>query len=309
VSKRPPNFLITGAGESGTSWLYGSLAQHPQVYLPTEMRPEPHYFYKSWEFAKGYDRYLERWFPHVPEQASAIGERSSSYLFGPDVAEHIAKELPAVKLIALLREPVARAFSNWRFSVQSGVESLPFARALRLEADRCRDEVDPIWREILPYAYLGRSSYGEQLERFHAHFPASQLLVLNSDWIKRDEPGALRRVCRFLEVDEDFDFRSPGTFPTSSVRSKRLQRLLRKLYRKDFDKAIERTRQSSPASGQRRRLLDPVLRLNMTKRHPKLDAETRRWAESQLRESMERLRPLVDWDPFDWHAYTWEQTS
>ena len=74
-----PNFIIGGTAASGTSYLSATLVQHPQIYLPQEMRPEPHFFYKSWEYEKGLNYYFSKWFQNVPDKKIAIGERSSSY--------------------------------------------------------------------------------------------------------------------------------------------------------------------------------------------------------------------------------------
>ena len=133
---RPPNFIIAGSGESGTSWLMASLQQHPEVYIQQQMRPEPHYYYKSQEYNKGFSYYLERYFRNVPDTAVAIGERSSSYIFGTSVFERMKADLPDIKLIVMLRDPIGRAYSNWRFTVQSGLETESFEQAIKLEDKR-----------------------------------------------------------------------------------------------------------------------------------------------------------------------------
>ncbi|MCP3902004.1 MAG: sulfotransferase [Planctomycetes bacterium] len=299
TTRRDPNFLIVGAGESGTSWLTACLLQHPQIFMPASLRPEPHFFFKTAEYEKGYDHYLDRYFAAVPDTAAAVGERSSSYMFGEQCIPRIHERLPDARLIVMLREPVARAYSNWRFTVQSGLETQGFARAVALEADRLRREKDPFWREVQPFAYLARSRYGEQLRLLREHFAADQLLVLNSDWVKRHEPEALRRVCAFLDVDPDAPFGDPGTFPTSSVRSRRLQKLLRRLHGPDFDRAIERTRQADAGRGRGWR--DRLLRANLTMNHPKLDERVRAELTDYLADSNRELAEHVDWDPFRWH--------
>ncbi len=304
-----PNFLICGSGESGTSWLYAALAQHPQVFLPAEMRPEPHFFFKSWEYEKGFDYYLSRYFTQVPGAAVAVGERSSSYMFGKDCAERIAQRLPDVKLIFMLREPVDRAYSNWRFSVQSGVEIRSFEQAIRKESQRAAKENRPFWREIQPFAYVGRGMYAEQLERFFHYFPQRKMLILNSDRVKQNEREAFQRVCSFLGVDAGFNYEVPGTFPTSSVRSKLVQKSLRWAYGKDFDQAIERTRVRGGAGGCRG-TLDRVLRLNCySSAHETLKPETRMLLDERFRESNARLIPMVDWDPFAWKGTSARRAS
>jgi hypothetical protein len=297
---RSPNFLIAGAGESGTSWLSACLMAHPEIYLPPNMRPEPHFFYKQAEYAQGWDYYLERYFAQVPESSVAVGERSSSYIFSPQAIARMVEALPTAKIIVMLREPVERAYSNWRFTVQSGLEVESFERSIALEPRRIAAETNPLWREIQPYAYLGRSRYGEQIECLMAHYPASQVLLLNADRVKQDEPEALARVCRFLGVSDTIVFPTPGTFPTASVRSRRLQRLLRGVYGRTFDAAIENTRLAIPNSDARKPGWDWLLKANLTSRHPTLHPATRARLQHYFADSNQRLAPFIDWDPQHW---------
>ena len=152
---RNPNFIIGGTAAGGTSFLSAILVQHPEIYLPVEMRPEPHYFYKSWEYKKGLDYYLERWFKNVPETAIAVGERSSSYLFGGEsVAKKIAAVYPNMKFIFTLRNPIERTWANYRYTVLQGLEKYSFEEALANEKKRV-EEQSGIWAEIQPYNYTG----------------------------------------------------------------------------------------------------------------------------------------------------------
>src|SRR5436305_13662497 len=103
-----PNFLIIGAARSGTTTLYTHLKRHPDIYLPPRKRPEPHFFYKSAEYERGIGYYEERYFSACRNE-SAIGEASTSYVFGPTVPGRIRAALPDIKAICLLRNPVERA--------------------------------------------------------------------------------------------------------------------------------------------------------------------------------------------------------
>lgn len=158
---RHPNFLIGGAGESGTSQLAHMLVQHPDIYLPRQMRPEPHYFYKSWEYDNPLSYYLEKYFSEAGRE-KAVGERSSSYLYLPETAERVARVYPDMKWIFCLRNPIERTYANYRFTVLEGFEDLSFEEALRLEKQRCAAETGP-FKEIQPHDYTGRGFYGRQL--------------------------------------------------------------------------------------------------------------------------------------------------
>src|SRR5215831_16827350 len=98
--------------------------------------PEPKFFQVDDLYARGLDHYA-RWFE--PAGAGQIaGEKSTNYLESPDAAERIANDLPTVKLVFILREPVERAYSNYLWSKMNGLESDDSETALKLEADRER---------------------------------------------------------------------------------------------------------------------------------------------------------------------------
>ena len=138
-----PNFIIGGVAAGGTSFLSTILVQHPEVYLPKEMRPEPHYYYKSWEYRKGLDFYLSRWFPEVPDSAVAVGERSSSYLFGgAGVAEKIAADFPKMRSFSLFA--IQLSGRGNRYTVLQGLEDLSFEEALEKEGQRVADQ-EGVW--------------------------------------------------------------------------------------------------------------------------------------------------------------------
>ena len=153
---KEPNFLIGGAGTAGTSFLSSILMQKPEVYLPKNMRPEPHFFYKSWEFKKGKNYYLNKWFKNVPKDKIAIGERSSSYLFGSEeVANKIYSYYPKMKFVFVLRNPYERAWANYRFTALNGLENLSFIESIKVEYSRLK-KLNRKWSEIKPYSYVGR---------------------------------------------------------------------------------------------------------------------------------------------------------
>ena len=202
VAMRPlPNFLILGAQKAGTTALYAYLRWHPQVTGPS---------FKEVSF---FDRHYARgelWYrAHFPaRRRSAVGEASPSYLFHPLAPERVARLLPDARLIALLRNPVDRAFSHYQHEVALGREPLSFDEAIAGEDARMRGELERMlddesyfshawWN----YTYLARGRYGEQLERWFASFPREQLLVLLTDELGRDPGGTYGRVLEFLGVE------------------------------------------------------------------------------------------------------------
>jgi hypothetical protein len=147
---RLPEFIIAGAPRSATTWLYMLARRHPQLAMAEPMAPEPKFFLLDELWQRGMDYYSKQWFDPLPA-GRMLDEKSTNYLEAPEVAERISRVLPGVKLIFLLRNPVDRAYSNYRWSRQNGLETETFERALALEEQRERDLV-PQLRYARPHA-------------------------------------------------------------------------------------------------------------------------------------------------------------
>jgi hypothetical protein len=140
-------------------------------------------------------------------RSGVVGEASPSYLFHPLAPERVARMLPEARLIALLRNPVDRAFSHYQHEVALGREQLTFEEALAREDERMQGELermlaDPSYfsHAWWNYTYAARGRYAEQLERWHAAFPREQVLVLLTDDLAADTAGTYRRTLEFLGV-------------------------------------------------------------------------------------------------------------
>jgi hypothetical protein len=188
-----PSALIIGAQRSGTTSLFNYLAQHPDVLPP--LGKEIHYF--DLHYARGVRWYRGRFpFSHRLRRALTI-DASPYYLAHPLAPERAAQLLPEVKLVAVLRNPVDRAFSHYQHEVRDGRESLSFAEALDREPARLAGEEERLRREPgyysynhHRYSYTRRGLYLEQLGRWVQHYPRSRLLVLQSERLFR-EPAAV----------------------------------------------------------------------------------------------------------------------
>jgi len=231
-----PNFLIVGAARSGTSTLYHYLQSHRQIHLRPSKRPEPHFFFKESEYVKGLRYYEETWFPKE-SRCEAVGEASTSYLFGPAVPARIAEALPGARLIALLRNPIDRAFSSYWHSVRSGVETLDFVAAIDQEAERTEAIEGTALGELKPYSYVARGFYYAQFIKSRKH----QLLSRNETKVivnLREEPARLlRRVYRHLGVAEELpsrmDIVENRSVPDGAVLDPSLRRRLIQVYADD----------------------------------------------------------------------------
>ncbi|MDQ3865476.1 MAG: sulfotransferase domain-containing protein [Actinomycetota bacterium] len=193
-----PDFLIVGAQRCGTTSLFRQLAAHPAV-VPPLFQKGIHFF--DMHYGRGL-----RWYRgHFPVRSLAprrvaragarpvTGEASPYYVFHPLAPRRIARDLPGVKLIVLLRDPVERAFSAHRQETARGFETEPFERALELEPSRLAGEVEKILADPMyvsfshqHHAYVTRGHYAEQLTLLFELFGRERVLVLESaDFFER----------------------------------------------------------------------------------------------------------------------------
>ncbi len=294
MSYREPNFLIAGGVATGTSFLSHAIKDHPRIYLPPVMRPECGFFYKSWEFRKGKDYYLHRWFREARDEV-ARGERSSLYLHGDfnQVAERIHSLYPRMKLIFCLRNPTERAWANYRFTALTGFETLPFREALDREQERKRRHQG--WRaEIQPNLYRERGCYIQYLERFDRLFPPEQILCLKSETLAAEPERCIRQVYEFLGVDPDGGFTLPEKFTSPNVKSLRVQSVLRKLFGAELDQVTEDFRKKKNSWAGR------VIGWNLTEDKKPLDPEIREELNAYYAPYNQALAKRLGWDLSDW---------
>jgi hypothetical protein len=135
------------------------------------------------------------------------GEGSPEYLFYPQTANKVAELLPAVKLIALLRDPVERAYSQYRHNLRWGHEKLSFSDAITLEEERTKEGKERATNEINYHnfsyqraSYLARGIYVDQLVRWMRLFPREHILILSSEDFYQDPAEIYKKALTFLEV-------------------------------------------------------------------------------------------------------------
>lgn len=193
-----PDFVIIGAGKSGTTSLFEYVMEHPLVRRPATK--EVRYF------SNRHDRGLGWYRAHFPTRSERspidglrplTGEASPAYLSHPAVPERVARVLPDVRLVAVLRNPVDRAISAYHDHCKYGGESRPVEQAISECLERTRVE-DPIsaWDDFRGFRrladYVGRGEYEPALRRWHEQFGPEQLLVLESDDLSRGGDGFAR---------------------------------------------------------------------------------------------------------------------
>lgn len=199
----PEHFFIVGAQRSGTSYLYTLLDAHPQILMAQPRRPEPKFFLIDTLYEKGLDHYYTQFFaPDARTSGRVLGEKSTSYIESEKAAQRIMMHFPQAKIIATLREPVARAISNYHFSANNGLETLPILEAFQQEAQR-RDAYDHDRISASPYAYLQRGHYINYIEMYTRHVPTDQMKILIYEQLVSD-PTVLADLFTFLGVSPDF---------------------------------------------------------------------------------------------------------
>jgi hypothetical protein len=230
-----PNFLIIGAAKAGTNALYHYLRQHPQVYMSPWKEPKFFAFESEADLgfraANGRDAPVnasvildqaeyEELFDDASDDELARGEASTHYLYVEKSPARIKALIPDARLIAVLRNPVDRAFSSYQHLVRDDLEPLDFGAALDAEPQRIAEH----------YAYLYRYTdlgfYSEQLDRYEKSFPESQLCVLLYDDLRSDPEGTCRRIFSFLGVDEHFVPDMSGEYNRSGVPKNRVMHRL-----------------------------------------------------------------------------------
>ncbi len=188
---KPPDFLIIGVQKGGNNSLYNYLMKHPQI--APAVNKEIQFF--SFNFHRGWDWYISQ-FPYLQEkQVNSIstdkriitGEASPYYIFHPLAPERVKQWCPQIKLIVLLRDPVARAISYYHHCIRYSYESLPIKEAFEQEFSRLAQEEEKLKADPQYYSYnhqhlsyLSRGRYVEQLATWRAHFPPEQFLILQS---------------------------------------------------------------------------------------------------------------------------------
>ncbi len=177
------DFIGLGAQKSGTSWAYACLYEHPQICAPIK---EIHFFSRP-RYENGREWY-EAHFKKCGEK-KVKGEFSTSYLYSKDAPQRIREMYPNVKLIAILRNPIDRAYSQYRNAIKSG--EIP--KTMRFE------EYDKNETSV-----RAQGLYSVQLARYFARFPKEQVLVLVYEDIKKDPIAFMKCIYRFLRVDDTF---------------------------------------------------------------------------------------------------------
>ena len=202
--KKKPNFIVIGAMKAATTSLYTYLKQHPDIFMTKVKEPM---FFNNFNQNKDYkvlgskskklnslEGYLSM-FGSV-ENESAIGEASPAYIYNEKAPQLIKEHLPDVKIIAILRQPTDRAYSNFLHAKRADRENVKsFEEAILQEKERIKDNWSPL------YHYIQKGYYSVQLQRYYDVFRKENIKVYLFEEVIKHPNKTLKDIFEFLNVD------------------------------------------------------------------------------------------------------------
>lgn len=206
--EKKPNFIIIGAMKAATTSLYTYLKQHPDIFM-TKVK-EPMFFNNFNQItdfkvlankSKKVNSLLDYFsmFSSVKNE-SAIGEASPAYIYNEKAPYLIKEHLPDVKIIAILRQPTDRAYSNFLHTKRADRENVnSFEQAIKIEKERISDNWSPL------YHYIQKGFYSVQLKRYYNLFPKENIKVYLFEDVVKNPKETLKDIFKFLNVDENIE--------------------------------------------------------------------------------------------------------
>lgn len=194
--RKIPDFLIIGVQKGGTSSLFSYLKYHPQIKLP--IKKEIHYFNIY------YDKGIKWYRAYFPPQSSDYlsGEASPDYIFHPQAPTRVKDLNPSMKLIVLVRDPIARAYSAYQMNKRMGIDKrATFEDAVKYELDHTEAYKDVYNYQRHNFFYLERGLYYKQLSHWEEQFDKSQMLVIKSEDFFIETTAVLENIQKFLGIN------------------------------------------------------------------------------------------------------------
>ena len=208
MQEKKPNFIVIGAMKAATTSLYTYLKQHPEIFMTKDKEPM---FFNNFQQENNYkisgskrkrlttlNEYLAM-FDDVKNE-KAIGEASPEYIYNSKAPQLIKEHLSNVKIIAILRHPTDRAYSNYLHSKRADRENATtFQEAIELENKRIEDNWSPL------YHYIEKGYYSVQLKRYYQLFPKENIRVYLFEDVVSNTKETLKDIFNYLEVDENVE--------------------------------------------------------------------------------------------------------
>lgn len=315
---RLPGFVVIGAMKCGTTSLRHILAQHPGVFLPQgdisffdvdDLEQHGDHFVplrEGWtfhDFENDFDTYYE-WYKSFFDAAGSgqlIGDNSTTYIASKRASERIAKLLPGVKIVAMLRDPVKRAYSHYWHNLFAGRVTRDFEETLRYQ----------------PGTYFSRGYYREQLARYLEFVPREQLKVILLEEFVADQQRVVDDLTSFLGLGSPIDLagidthRNPAPAPLSLSGRRLVNRVVGGLVDNRNIKRLPNMPGFDPTADRAKSEPHPVLAkwvrryraLRGRGKLPEMQPETRAFLEKLFRRANAGLSELIGRDVSEFWSY------
>lgn len=189
------NLIVPGAAKSGTSSLHEALNKHPKISMSEQK--EPHYFCRSEKYAQGCNYHNGLFSPD--DAAEFFGESSTGYMIWSDAVERIARDLTNPKIILLLRHPVERTISHWKWRVKLGLEGRPIMAAI--EANGYGFDPEKPDNGYGYMSYLQFSEYSKYCSMWIEQFGKENCLTITTDDLRTKFQNTMSKCFSFLDLD------------------------------------------------------------------------------------------------------------
>jgi hypothetical protein len=217
-----PNFICPGAAKAGTTSIYEILVQHPDVFL-SRVNKEAHFFDYDENYKKGIQWYLKTFFSAYNNE-KVMGDITPLYMYLPEAVERIYKDLGKdIKIVFMLRDPVERAYSHYKFNMKRGYEKGGFEQAIEKESQRINHD----FFQKIHYSYIDRGLYTKQIKYFLNFFSKENMhfITFEEDFIKHKE-NTITGLLEFLNL-APFDLKiEKHANPTAMPKSKMINDLM-----------------------------------------------------------------------------------
>lgn len=219
------DFLVIGVQKGGTTSLWHYLRGHPAISMP-ELKEEPFFCTEDGQNQGALREFVATHFGQAPRGA-LLGKATPHYMMGSEhadleeIVDRIASANPQMRLIALLRDPIDRAVSQYRMSVRRRLESRSFDAAAEALLDP-RELVAARTRPTEANTYVVQGEYGRILQAYRRRFPPTQLHVEMTAGLENEPDAVLDRTLDFLGLDPGYRPQGLGVHHYRGGSSRRL---------------------------------------------------------------------------------------
>jgi hypothetical protein len=284
-----PEYYVVGTAKAGTTSLFRYFLDHPQVFVPSNKET---YFFGKYCYEDSKIETIQEYqriFSSAARDDKCV-EVSTSYLYSKTAASEIKEYNPDAKIIIILRNPVDRAFSNYKYKLKTGKENcFNFEDAVSLEKSRIS--------EGAPYGfhYINMGLYFNQVKRYIDIFDKDNLLILLFDELKTDPELFYQKITDFMGIESLADFNVAKKFNKSGkIRSKILMRIL------NGDNIFKRLVKKIVPQDKQRHVSGFLKDLNISKKKNIMRIETKSRLKELFHDDIKKLEACIDRDLSSW---------